>query len=173
VGEARTGTGRRWSSCCRPPWCAAARCASSTPAGRPPAAAPPTGSWTRGLVDKDDVWYLVAGTDRGQRTFRLDRIVEAEVTDLPAGRPADSELAEAWQRVVEEVEQRRSGASATLLVDARLVPGLRMSFGRYAEVVGEEPDGRLRARVAAQSTTAVAEQLAGWATLVEVVGPRR
>jgi predicted DNA-binding transcriptional regulator YafY len=93
-------------------------------AGRSPAGGGPTDRlvdpW--GLVDKDDVWYLVAGTDRGQRTFRLDRIVEVEVTDLPAGRPADFELAEAWQRVVEEVEQRRSGASATLLVDARLVP---------------------------------------------------
>lgn len=124
-----------------------------------------------GLVDKDGVWYLVAGTDRGQRTFRLDRIVEAEVTDLPASRPADFELTDAWQRVVDEVEQRRSGASATVLVAARLVPGLRATFGRYAEVVGEEPDGRLRARVAAQSTTAVAEQLAGWATIVDVVGP--
>ena len=124
-----------------------------------------------GLVDKDDIWYLVAGTDKGQRTFRLDRIVEAEVTDLPAGRPADFELADAWQRVVDEVEQRRSGASATVLVAAGLVTGLRMSFGRYVDVVGEQPDGRLRARVAAQSTTAVAEQLAGWATMVEVVGP--
>ncbi len=27
-----------------------------------------------GLVDKDGVWYLVAGTDRGRRTFRLDRV---------------------------------------------------------------------------------------------------
>jgi WYL domain len=43
---------------------------------------------------------------------------------------------------------------------------------RYLDVAGEEPDGRLRATVAAQSTTAVAEQLAGWATLIEVVGPR-
>jgi predicted DNA-binding transcriptional regulator YafY len=124
-----------------------------------------------GLVDKDDVWYLVAGTDRGQRTFRLDRIVEAEVTDLPAGRPADFELTEAWERVVEEVEQRRSGASATVLIAGGLMPGLRMSFGRHVEVLGEEPDGRVRARVAAQSTTAVAEQLAGWATLIEVMGP--
>ena len=124
-----------------------------------------------GLVDKDDVWYLVAGTDKGQRTFRVDRIVEAEVTDLPAGRPDDFELADAWQRVVDEVEQRRSGASATVLVAPWLITGLQTTFGRYAEVVGEEPDGRLRARVAAQSTTAVAEQLAGWATLVEVVGP--
>jgi predicted DNA-binding transcriptional regulator YafY len=31
------------------------------------------GPW--GLVDNDDVWYLVAGTEKGQRTFRVDRIV--------------------------------------------------------------------------------------------------
>ncbi|HEX5540296.1 MAG TPA: WYL domain-containing protein, partial [Micromonospora sp.] len=31
-----------------------------------------------GLVDKDDIWYLVAGTDQGQRTFRVDRIIAAE-----------------------------------------------------------------------------------------------
>jgi predicted DNA-binding transcriptional regulator YafY len=124
-----------------------------------------------GLVDKDDVWYLVAGTDAGQRTFRLDRVVEAEVTDLPAHRPDGFELADAWQRVVDEVEQQRSGASATVLVDPWLVRGLRLSFGRYLDVAGEEPDGRLRATVAAQSTTAVAEQLAGWATLIDVVGP--
>lgn len=124
-----------------------------------------------GLVDKDGVWYLVAGTDQGQRTFRLDRVVSAEVTDLEAERPPDVELADAWARVVDEVEQRRSGATATLLADAWLVRGLRMTFGRYLDVRGEEPDGRVRATVAAQSPTAVAEQLAGWATLVEVVGP--
>jgi predicted DNA-binding transcriptional regulator YafY len=124
-----------------------------------------------GLLDKDDVWYLVAGTDAGQRTFRLDRVVEAEVTDLPSHRPDGFELADAWQRVVDEVEQRRSGASATVLVDPWLVRGLRLSFGRYLDVAGEEPDGRLRATVAAQSTIAIAEQLAGWATLIDVMGP--
>src|SRR5690606_19092095 len=40
-----------------------------------------------GLVDKDDTWYLIAGTGDGRRTFRLDRIVDAEVTDRPAVRP--------------------------------------------------------------------------------------
>jgi predicted DNA-binding transcriptional regulator YafY len=122
----------------------------------------------------DQVIELIAGLparDAGQRTFRLDRVVEAEVTDLPAHRPDGFELADAWQRVVDEVEQRRSGASATVLVDPWLVRGLRLSFGRYLDVAGEEPDGRLRATVAAQSTTAVAEQLAGWATLIDVVGP--
>lgn len=31
-----------------------------------------------GLVDKDELWYLVAGTDAGQRTFRVERILEAQ-----------------------------------------------------------------------------------------------
>jgi predicted DNA-binding transcriptional regulator YafY len=46
-----------------------------------------------GLVDKDGIWYLLAGTERGQRTFRVDRITEAEPTDQPAGRPDDFTLA--------------------------------------------------------------------------------
>jgi hypothetical protein len=28
-----------------------------------------------GRADKDDVWYLVAGTEDGQRTFRVDRVI--------------------------------------------------------------------------------------------------
>lgn len=124
-----------------------------------------------GLVDKDGTWYLVAGTEKGQRTFRVDRIIEAEVTDTPATRPDDFELAHAWQGVIDEMEQRRSQTPATVLATARLAPALQAYFGRYAEIVGHEPDGRLRLRVAAQSTTAVAEQLAGWARMIEVVDP--
>jgi predicted DNA-binding transcriptional regulator YafY len=125
-----------------------------------------------GLVDKDGLWYLVAGTAKGQRTFRVDRIVEAEVTDDPASRPPeDFDLAGVWQEVVGVVEQRRSRASATVLVPARLAPPIQTYFGRYADVLGSEPDGRVRLRVAAQSTTAVAEQLAGWARMIEVIDP--
>jgi predicted DNA-binding transcriptional regulator YafY len=142
-------------------------------AGRAPSGADPTerriDPW--GLVDKDGTWYLVAGTEKGQRTFRVDRIIEAEVTDTPATRPDDFELAHAWQGVIDEMEQRRSQTPATVLATARLAPALQAYFGRYAEIVGHEPDGRLRLRVAAQSTTAVAEQLAGWARMIEVVDP--
>lgn len=45
-----------------------------------------------GMADKDDVWYLIAGTEKGQRTFRVDRITDAVVTDLAAERPAGFEL---------------------------------------------------------------------------------
>lgn len=125
-----------------------------------------------GLVDKDDVWYLLAGTERGQRTFRVDRIIAAEQTDLPAARPPDGfTLAGAWREVVGEVEKRRSGTWATVLIQARFVPVLHDHFGRHFRVEGETGDGRTRVRVAAPTPLDIARNLAGWGALVEVAGP--
>lgn len=123
-----------------------------------------------GLADKDGVWYFLAGTPAGQRTFRVDRMSAAEITDLPSERPDDFDLREQWARVVEEMEQRRSLVSATVLVDARYLPVLRSRFGRHCEVLGER-DGRVEAKVAAHWVRSIAEQLAGWGDLVEVVEP--
>jgi predicted DNA-binding transcriptional regulator YafY len=125
-----------------------------------------------GLVDKDDVWYLLAGTERGQRTFRVDRIIEAEPTDQPAQRPDEFALATAWQQVVDEVEQRRSRTWATLLIEARFVPVLQHQFGRHCQREAELDDGRIRVRVAAPSALDIARNLAGWGALIEVVEPR-
>ncbi len=124
-----------------------------------------------GLVDKDDVWYLLAGTEDGQRTFRVDRVIDAVVTDLTAERPADFELSQVWQHVVDEVEQRRSLVSATVLIDAKFLPVLRVQFGRHCDVDGTLDDGRAGARVAAPTALMIAQDLAGWGTLVEVVEP--
>jgi predicted DNA-binding transcriptional regulator YafY len=124
-----------------------------------------------GLVDKDDVWYLVAGTERGQRTFRVDRIVDVVVTDDEAEHPADLDLGAEWDRVVEEVEQRRSQTWATVLVETRFTAVLRGRFGRYCEIEGLDDDGRTRARVAADTPLSLARNLAGWGAHVEVVEP--
>lgn len=124
-----------------------------------------------GVVDKDDVWYLLAGTDRGQRTFRVDRITELEVTDQAAQRPDDFELADAWQRVVDQMEQRRSLMSATVLIPERLLPVLRDHFGRHCEHEETLADGRARVRIAAHTPLSIAEQVAGWGATVEVLEP--
>jgi predicted DNA-binding transcriptional regulator YafY len=124
-----------------------------------------------GLVDKDDIWYLIAGTERGQRTFRVDRITEAEQTGLPAERPDDFALAAAWRQVVGEVERQRSHTSATVLIDTRFVPVLRDHFGRHCHLDGEPEDGRARVRVAAPTPLDIARQLAGWGAMVEVLDP--
>lgn len=124
-----------------------------------------------GLVDKDGTWYLLAGTVHGRRTFRVDRIARAEVTDLAAERPDDFDLPEEWERVVTEVEQRRGPVSATVLMPERLVFVLRSHFGRHCEIDEVLPDGRARVRVAAPTPLMIAQQLAGWGILLEVVDP--
>jgi predicted DNA-binding transcriptional regulator YafY len=124
-----------------------------------------------GLVDKDDIWYLVAGTTKGQRTFRVDRIAGATLTDLTAERPAGFELSREWERVVREVEQHRSLLSATVLIAERLLPVLSKQFGRHCEPLEALGDGRVRVRVAAPMAISIAETIAGWGAAVEVLEP--
>jgi predicted DNA-binding transcriptional regulator YafY len=124
-----------------------------------------------GLVEKGDVWYLVAGTEHGERTFRVDRITSRTVTEEPAERPPGFDLSRHWDRVADEVEQRRSRVSATVLVPARLLAVLQGLFGHHCEVLDTLDDGRLRVRVAAHMTLSIAETLAGFGAAVEVVDP--
>jgi predicted DNA-binding transcriptional regulator YafY len=124
-----------------------------------------------GLVDKDDIWYLIAGTERGQRTFRVDRIDAAEPTDEPAERPDDFALAAAWERVVGEVERRRSRTWATVVIEARFVPILRDHFGRHCHPGEAVSGGRIRVRLGAPTPLDIARNLAGWGALVEVEEP--
>ena len=124
-----------------------------------------------GLVDKDDIWYLLAGTDRGQRTFRIDRIIAAEPTGQPAERPGDFALAAAWEQIAGEVEQRRSRTWATVLVEGRFVPVLQTQFGRHCHTDGEPGPGRARVRVGAPTPLDIARHLAGWGAMIEVTEP--
>ena len=124
-----------------------------------------------GLVDKDGIWYLVAGGESGRRTFRVDRIVGADITEVPAERPDNFDLAEEWDRVVDVVEQQRATTEATVLVPERLLPVLQSHSGRHFQVDSPAADGRIRARVSAPTPLMVAQNLAGWGAIIDVEGP--
>ena len=121
-----------------------------------------------GLVDKDEIWYLIAGTERGQRTFRVDRMVDPELTEETFERPPDFDLSSAWGQVVTEMEQRRSLVSATVLVAARHVHVLQDQYGRHCEVLDTLDDGRVRLRLAAPTPLMIAQPLAGWGALADI-----
>jgi predicted DNA-binding transcriptional regulator YafY len=124
-----------------------------------------------GLIDKDDVWYLVAQTPKGRRTFRVDRVVSCERTGEVFIRPADFDLAREWQRVVDEVEARRSLTHATVVVPTRFAFVVRDQFGRHCTDEEDLGDGRTRCRVAAPTPRDVARTLAGWGSGLQVEGP--
>jgi predicted DNA-binding transcriptional regulator YafY len=124
-----------------------------------------------GVVDKGDVYYLIAGTAKGGRTFRVDRMSAVTATGETFERPADFDLDTAWGRVVGAVEGMRSRTWATLLIADRFVWVLRDHFGRHCEVLETLADGRARVRVGAPEARDIARTLSGWGAAVEVLDP--
>ena len=130
-----------------------------------------------GLVAKDDLWYLLATREDGPdvRTYRMDRVASVEVTAQPANRPEGFDLAREWQRVVSYVEERRARVRATVVVRRRHLWVLRDHFGTYLDVIGDAPaagdEERIEVSLAAHTARSLAEQLAGWGSMIEVTGP--
>ncbi len=77
-----------------------------------------------GLVAKGGVWYLVAGTPGGFRTYRVSRIEEATPLEQPCVRPPDFDLAAYWQASTEELRQRRASYEAILRLEERAAASL-------------------------------------------------
>ena len=93
------------------------------------------------------------------------------MTDEPAKRPDDFQLAAAWQEVVDRDGAAASLVWATVLIEGRFVHVLQSHFGRQYEVLDTLVDGRVRVRVTRTWPAPIAEQLAGWGKAVEVLEP--
>lgn len=133
-----------------------------------------------GVVEKGATWYLVADTAKGVRTFRVSRVKGAEVLDEPVVRPPGFDLAAAWDAIVVEVEAKRASVQAIVRTRRGPAQGLRAQFGPTTRIVGLAPDSPADAaeweeivdvEVGAPSEWVLAEQLAGWAGVAEVVAP--
>ncbi|HEX5265781.1 MAG TPA: WYL domain-containing protein [Acidimicrobiales bacterium] len=124
-----------------------------------------------GVALKGTVWYLVAGTEEGMRTFRVGRVTSVEQTGEAVVRPDGFDLAETWQHVVERVDELRSPAAVSALADPDLVEILRWIFERQVEVGAPAEDGRVPVVVKGHDVEVLAAQLAGFGRRIEVVGP--
>jgi len=124
-----------------------------------------------GLVSKASVWYLVAGTDAGMRTFRVSRVREVARTEDPVERPEGFDLAETWRSIVGTIDELRAGFRATVLADPEAAGWLRGVFGARASAGEPGPDGRAEVEVRGWSAHSLASELASFGGRVEVVGP--
>lgn len=69
-----------------------------------------------GVVSAAGRWYLVALHRGDERTYRLSRIDEVKVLDVPAERPAEVDLAEIWHRRRTRFRAGMSTVSATVKI---------------------------------------------------------
>jgi predicted DNA-binding transcriptional regulator YafY len=124
-----------------------------------------------GLVAKASVWYLVAATDAGMRTFRLSRVREVTLTQDRAERPDGFDLETHWRSVVAELDERRVTFRATARVEAEAIPWLRSSLGTRVAIREESAGDHVEIEIRSWSARSLAGELAGFGRWVEVLDP--
>ena len=93
-----------------------------------------------GLVSKASVWYMLAGTDDGLRTFRVSRVTSVELLDEPVVRPEGFELAAAWNDTLARLDRERATFEVEAAATPESVRWLRGAFDRRCTVGPERPD---------------------------------
>ena len=124
-----------------------------------------------GLVTKSGVWYLVAATGDGVRTFRVGRVTDVAVTEVPAVRPQGFDLATAWQESAAAVETRRGQVTVQAVVEPAIVSRLRSLLGVRLRMGAARPDGRVEVEVTGPAVAFVAAELSRFGSRLEVTGP--
>jgi predicted DNA-binding transcriptional regulator YafY len=124
-----------------------------------------------GLAAKGTGWYLVADTDAGLRTFRVDRMSSVEPTGDSVVRPEGFDLAEAWRMIADEVDRRRTPVLAHALVRSDSVWICRAVFGNRVRIGPPGADGRVEVELRGHSIRALAGEVGGLGGLVEVRDP--
>jgi len=124
-----------------------------------------------GLARKGTVWYLLADTERGRRTFRVDRVRSVRLTHDAVARPPGFDLAETWAEIVGEVNERRMPVRARALVESDSVDLIRWVMGTRVSIGPPADDGRVEVEVRGHSPRSLAGELAGFGAGLEVIEP--
>ncbi|MEU1463597.1 YafY family protein [Streptomyces sp. NPDC005727] len=126
-----------------------------------------------GLVAKAGVWYLVADRRGTPRLFRADRVRSARLLDDPVRRRPGVELADVWEVLRRQVEERPGdGVDVTVRVRReRLDMFRRMAAAQLTEVPDDDGvSDWVTARLSYPVLRAV-RQLLGFSDQVEILGP--
>ena len=122
-----------------------------------------------GLAAKGAAWYLLADTDAGLRTFRVDRLTSVEPTGRPAVRPDGFDLAQAWQRTLDEIDERRAPVRARARARPDVLWLCRKILGKRVRIGPSAPDGRVEMELRGHSARSLAAEIAGIGAAIEVL----
>jgi predicted DNA-binding transcriptional regulator YafY len=124
-----------------------------------------------GLVIKGTVWYLVAATGAGLRTFRVSRVRAVELTGEPVVRPEGFDLETAWAAIAADVDEMRLPVRTRVVADRDILEPLASMFGRRLRVVADTGGDRVEIEIRSWSDFVLATELAGFGRRVDVAHP--
>ncbi|MER6467922.1 helix-turn-helix transcriptional regulator [Streptomyces collinus] len=126
-----------------------------------------------GLVAKAGVWYLVADRRAAPRLFRADRVRSARLLDEPVRRRTGVELADVWEVLRRQVEERPEGAiDVTVRVRRERLDMFQRMVGALLTELPEDDgeDDWVTVRLSYPALRAV-RQLLGFSDQVEILDP--
>ncbi|GHI04801.1 DNA-binding transcriptional regulator [Streptomyces cellostaticus] len=126
-----------------------------------------------GLVAKAGVWYLVADRRGAPRLFRADRVRSARLLDEPVRRRTGVELADVWEVLRRQVEERpQDGIDVTVRIRReRLDMFQRMTAAQLTELPDDDGESDwVTARLSYPALRAV-RQLLAFSDQVEILDP--
>ena len=124
-----------------------------------------------GLAAKGTTWYLIADTDAGLRTFRVDRMTSVEPTGEAVVRPEGFDLEGAWRLISDEVEQRRTPYHARGLATPDTVATCRWVLGNRVRIGPTGADGRVEVELRGHHLHSLAAEIAGLGAGLEILEP--
>jgi predicted DNA-binding transcriptional regulator YafY len=130
-----------------------------------------------GLVLKAGVWYLIARSEGGMRTYRVGRILDMTPLPYRFERPEDFDLAEYWERSTAEYAKSLPSFVATLKVRGDAIERLEGLVGRasarsaVAQAAGPDGDGWLTLEIRMEDVWHAEPQILQLGADVQVVGP--
>ncbi|MGW7266408.1 helix-turn-helix transcriptional regulator [Streptomyces sp. NPDC054842] len=125
-----------------------------------------------GLVSKAGVWYLVADRRGGPQLFRADRVRSATLLAEPVRRRPGVELADAWEVLRRQVEERPGGVDVTVRVPrSRLDMFLRLNAAALGELPEDDGESEWVTARLSYGVVQEARSLLAFADRIEVLSP--
>ncbi len=124
-----------------------------------------------GIVLKAHAWYLLANTDAGQRTFRVDRVTDLQTLNEPAERPPGFDLAGAWHQITADAQHARPAIRVQGSCAPEGIDYLRQAMEGKVSIGAPGPDGRLPVAFTGPSEAGLAGHVAGLVEWLEISSP--
>ncbi len=121
-----------------------------------------------GLVSKAGVWYVIARTDAGYRSFRVDRIVEVRVEERHFERDVAFTLETFWRETAARMLSDRPSFAAIVRINDEDVRGMICGYYRTESV---EPEDERVVRVYFSSERSAVRNAIAWGDSVELLDP--
>ncbi|HWI61037.1 MAG TPA: YafY family protein [Symbiobacteriaceae bacterium] len=126
-----------------------------------------------GLVAKGSVWYLIAATDGQPKTYRVSRVVGAEVLDEPCVRPAGFDLAAHWSQAAADFVAALPRYPAVVRADQAILQRMRYAsrWSKIEEVGPPDESGWCRVALRFEEEENAIEFVLSFGPSIEVLEP--